>query len=55
MYKPLITQLLLDAQKYKLHTIEGIDMLLYQAVAGFNYWFGVKPVVDKELRKRVLR
>jgi shikimate dehydrogenase len=55
VYKPLITQLLLDAQKHKLHTIGGIDMLLYQAVAGFNYWFGVKPVVDKELRKRVLR
>jgi len=55
VYKPLITQLLMDAQKYELHTIKGIDMLLYQAVAGFNYWFGVKPVVDEKLRQRVLK
>ena len=54
VYKPLITPLLVDANEYGLHTITGIDMLLYQAVAGFNYWFGITPSVNDELRKKVL-
>ena len=54
VYKPLITPLLADANEYGLHTITGIDMLLYQAVAGFNYWFGIAPSVDEDLRKKVL-
>lgn len=29
--------------------IYGISMLLYQAVPCFEKWFGVKPIIDKEL------
>lgn len=54
VYKPLITPLLTDAQRYNLPIVTGIDMLLYQALLGFSYWFGVYPSVDKKLRELVI-
>ena len=33
--------------------VEGLGMLLYQAVPGFSVWFGVEPVVDDVLRRFV--
>ncbi len=29
-----------------LHTVDGLGMLLHQAVPGFEKWFGQRPVVD---------
>jgi shikimate dehydrogenase len=29
-------------------------MLLHQAVPGFEKWFGIRPVVDDELRNHLL-
>jgi shikimate dehydrogenase len=33
--------------------VEGLGMLLYQAVPGFRVWFGVEPQVDEALRRFV--
>ena len=36
-----------------LKTVDGLGMLLHQAVPGFEAWFGVRPEVTPELRKLV--
>ena len=50
VYVPLETDLLNGAAARGLKTVGGLGMLLHQAVAGFERWFGVKPVVTSELR-----
>ncbi|MBO0763522.1 MAG: shikimate dehydrogenase [Hyphomicrobiaceae bacterium] len=50
VYVPLKTGLLAAAEQRGFRTSDGLDMLLYQAVRGFNLWFGIKPEVTKELR-----
>ena len=50
VYVPLETDLLKGAVARGLKTVGGLGMLLHQAVAGFERWFGVKPVVTSELR-----
>ena len=54
VYAPRRTVLLALAESMGLKTVDGIDMLLHQAVFGFQGWFGVTPVVDAELRDFVL-
>ena len=54
VYNPLITPLILKARKTGCTTVDGLGMLLYQAVPGFKSWFGVEPAVDEILRKKVL-
>lgn len=49
VYVPLKTPLLAAAQKRGLRTSNGLDMLLHQAVRGFELWFGVRPEVTEEL------
>ena len=46
VYAPRETALLAQARARGLRTVEGIGMLLHQAVPGFAAWFGVRPVVD---------
>lgn len=53
VYLPLETPLLANAQARGLRTVEGLGMLLHQAVPGFHAWFGVEPQVDEELRRFV--
>jgi shikimate dehydrogenase len=53
VYVPLETPLLAAARTRGLRTVEGLGMLLYQAVPGFRAWFGVDPVVDDALRRFV--
>jgi shikimate dehydrogenase len=53
VYVPLETPLLAAARARGLRCIEGLGMLLYQAVPGFRTWFGVDPVVDEALRRFV--
>jgi shikimate dehydrogenase len=50
VYVPLITPLLAAAQQRGLATLNGLGMLLHQAVPGFSKWFGVTPEVTDELR-----
>lgn len=49
VYVPLQTRLLASAAAHGLATSNGLDMLLHQAVRGFELWFGVRPRVTKEL------
>jgi shikimate dehydrogenase len=53
VYVPLETPLLSAAAARGLRCVEGLGMLLYQAVPGFRLWFGVDPDVDDGLRRHV--
>jgi shikimate dehydrogenase len=54
VYRPLMTDLLLRAQARGNPVVDGLGMLLYQAVEGFAAWFGTKPEVTPALRAHVL-
>jgi shikimate dehydrogenase len=54
VYAPLETPLLTAARKRGHRTVDGLGMLLHQAVAGFAAWFGVTPRVTDALRAHVL-
>ncbi|WP_439105200.1 shikimate dehydrogenase [Celeribacter marinus] len=54
VYTPLQTALLAKAQKIGCQTVDGLGMLLYQAVPGFERWFGYRPDVDDETRRVIL-
>ncbi|EDM73117.1 shikimate 5-dehydrogenase [Roseobacter sp. AzwK-3b] len=55
VYAPLKTRLLAEAEEAGCVTVDGLGMLLYQAVPGFERWFGVRPVVDSATRAAALR
>ena len=55
VYTPLWTPLLLDAKEKGMRTVDGLGMLLHQAVPGFERWFGVRPKVSQELRNILLK
>lgn len=54
VYIPLETPFLATARKAGLKTVDGLGMLLHQAVPGFEHWFGVRPEVTPELRSHIL-
>ncbi len=54
VYAPLETTLLRHAREIGCRTVDGLGMLLHQAVPGFERWFGVRPEVDEGLRQAVL-
>jgi len=54
VYVPLETPLLAAAAEENLRTVDGLGMLLHQAVPGFRRWFGVTPEVTPELRTLIL-
>ena len=54
VYVPLETPLLVAARARGNAVVDGLGMLLYQAQAGFEGWFGRKPDVTPELRAAVL-
>ena len=54
VYSPLKTDFLLQAEDAGCHVVDGLGMLLHQAVPGFERWFGTRPVVDDALRHAVL-
>ena len=53
VYVPLETELLAAARARGLVAVDGLGMLLHQAVPGFERWFGVRPEVTEELRSIV--
>ncbi|MEE4347351.1 MAG: shikimate dehydrogenase [Paracoccaceae bacterium] len=55
VYAPLQTRLLRVAQEMGCITVDGLGMLLHQAVPGFERWFGHRPVVDAATRAAVLK
>jgi len=54
VYAPLETPLLAAARARGNAVVDGLGMLLHQAVPGFEAWFGVRPEVTAELRAHVL-
>ncbi|MCL6709633.1 shikimate dehydrogenase [Pseudomonas sp. R2.Fl] len=54
VYVPLVTPVLEQARRCGLKTVDGLGMLLHQAVPGFERWFGRRPSVTRELRDLVL-
>jgi shikimate dehydrogenase len=53
VYSPLETPLLNAARARGNRTVDGLGMLLYQAVPGFERWFGVRPEVTAQLKTHV--
>lgn len=54
VYVPLETPLLAAARQRGLKTVDGLGMLLHQAVPGFERWFGRRPEVTPELRAMIV-
>jgi shikimate dehydrogenase len=54
VYAPLRTALLDQAEARGCQTVDGLGMLLHQAVPGFERWFSYTPMVDDDLRAAVL-
>lgn len=54
VYAPLETPLLAAARARGLSAVDGLGMLLHQAVPGFARWFRVTPSVTPDLRARIV-
>lgn len=54
VYVPLETELLRAARGRGNVGVDGLGMLLWQAVPGFHAWFGIRPEVTPALRHYVL-
>lgn len=54
VYVPQVTPFLAKAQAHGLNTVDGLGMLLHQAVPGFERWFGVRPEVTPALRDLII-
>ncbi|WEX88737.1 shikimate dehydrogenase [Sinorhizobium garamanticum] len=54
VYVPLKTPLLRQAEAQGFAIVDGLGMLLHQAVPGFEKWFGRRPVVDETLRQLII-
>lgn len=55
VYAPLDTELLKAARARGNRIVDGLGMLLWQAVPGFEAWFGARPEVTDQLRDWVLQ
>ena len=55
VYAPLKTTLLATAEECGCVTVDGLGMLLHQAVPAFERWFGRRPEVDRATRAAALR
>ncbi len=55
VYAPLQTNFLREAKEQGCATVDGLGMLLHQAVPGFERWFGHRPDVDSATRAAALR
>ncbi|WP_417409414.1 shikimate dehydrogenase [Hoeflea sp.] len=54
VYIPLETPILAMAKRQDVKTVDGLGMLLHQAVPGFARWFGVTPQVTPDLRRLII-
>lgn len=55
VYTPLKTQFLEEAERHGCITVDGLGMLIHQAVPAFERWFGVRPKVDDATRAATLK
>ena len=54
VYAPLETELLKQAAARKCRVADGLGMLLHQAAASFDAWYGIKPRINPTLRSLTL-
>ncbi len=54
VYVPLKTPILEQAEAQGFAIVDGLGMLLHQAVPGFEKWFGKRPAVDATLRQIII-
>lgn len=54
VYSPLRTRLLEEATSAGCHVVDGLGMLIHQAVPAFERWFGLRPEVTDDTRRAVL-
>lgn len=54
VYSPLKTSLLTEAETAGCRVVDGLGMLIHQAVPAFERWFGHRPNVDEATRKALL-
>jgi shikimate dehydrogenase len=54
VYVPLKTPILRQAEEQGFAIVDGLGMLLHQAVPGFEKWFGKRPDVDGQLRALII-
>jgi shikimate dehydrogenase len=54
VYTPLRTKLIESAEEQGCITVDGLGMLLHQAVPAFERWFGTRPDVDSAARAAAL-
>ncbi|MDM9621180.1 shikimate dehydrogenase [Rhizobium sp. S96] len=54
VYVPLKTPFLKQAEEQGFAIVDGLGMLLHQAVPGFEKWFGQRPIVTEELRSLII-
>lgn len=54
VYNPLKTHLLQEAEAAGCTVVDGLGMLIYQAVPAFERWFDKRPVVDEATRNALL-
>jgi len=55
VYKPLRTEFIARAQARGLRTVDGLEMLIRQAVPSFVAFFGVAPPADVDVRALALK
>jgi shikimate dehydrogenase len=55
VYNPLQTGLLKAASERGHRTMDGLGMLMHQAVPAFAAWFGVTPKVTSEMRAELVK
>ena len=55
IYNPLQTPFLKDATSKGCRTVDGLSMLMHQAVPGYQAWLGEKAEVNQTLRERLLQ
>ena len=54
VYSPLRTTLLEEAAARGCRTVDGLGMLIHQAVPAFERWFGIRPEVTEATRAAIL-
>ena len=55
VYTPIETHLLATAAKMGCRTVDGLGMLIHQAIPGFERWFGSKPGDSQALRELLIK
>ena len=55
VYTPIETHLLATATKMGCRTVDGLGMLIHQAIPGFERWFGIKPGDSQALRELLIK